>query len=168
LRKGLAKEADRRVGEVATPITGTDVNGKPFDIYALKGKNILLQFWASYCEFSRVENTKLAGMEALFAANNVVLVCFSIDDADQEWRDYLKTAGLDWATHIRGGNGTNSAEINQYMVRAIPANYFIDGNGVIRDLDIRSNELEADLPVLAKVPETTPSAPSSGTMPPTH
>jgi hypothetical protein len=54
------------------------------------------------------------------------------------------------------------------MVRAIPANYFIDGNGVIRDLDIRSNELEADLPVLAKVPETTPSAPSSGTMPPTH
>jgi thiol-disulfide isomerase/thioredoxin len=158
LRKGLAKEADRRIGEVGTPITGTDVNGKPFDLFALRGKNILLQFWASYCEFSRVENTKLAGLEALFTANNTVLVLFSIDDTDAEWRNYLKTADLDWATHIRGGNGTSSTEIQQYLVRAIPANYFLDGNGVIRDLDIRSNELETDLPALAKTAGPTPPA----------
>jgi hypothetical protein len=157
LRAGLAKEVDRKVGEPATIITGTDVNGKPFDLMTLRGKSILLNFWASYCEFSRAENAKMATLSKLFTANNVVLLCFSIDDAEADWRNYLKTAGLDWAIHLRGLNGTASTEISQYLVKAIPANYFIDANGVIRDLDIRSDELETDLPVLAKSanPSTT-------------
>lgn len=149
LRNELGKEADRRVGQVASNITGKDIKGRPFDLATLRGKVVLLQFWASYCEFSRAENARLAGLSQFFADHHVALVCFSIDDHDADWRAYLQTANLDWAIHLRGINGTQSTEISQYLVKAIPANYVIDANGVIRDLDIRANELEADLPGLA-------------------
>ncbi|HEX2901628.1 MAG TPA: TlpA disulfide reductase family protein, partial [Bacteroidia bacterium] len=160
LNNALSKEAERRIGETAANITGTDANGKPFDLSTLRGKVVLLQFWASYCEFSRMENAKLATLSKFFTDNNVVLVCFSIDDTDADWRAGLKTAGLDWATHVRGLNGTQSTEISQYLVKAIPANYLIDANGMIRDLDIRSDELEADLPGILKSLASNPVSPN--------
>ncbi|MBP6639366.1 MAG: TlpA family protein disulfide reductase, partial [Bacteroidia bacterium] len=150
LNNALNQEANRRIGEIAANITATDANGKPFDLSALRGKPVLLQFWASYCEFSRVENAKMDSLEKLFADNGVVLVCASLDDTEAQWRAGLKEAGLNWATHIRLPNGAQSTEVSQYLLKAIPANYLIDGGGMIRDLDIRSNELTADLPALVK------------------
>ncbi|MEY3444027.1 MAG: hypothetical protein RLZZ519_2308 [Bacteroidota bacterium] len=159
LNNALNQEANRRIGEIAPNITSTDANGKPFDLSALRGKPVLLQFWASYCEFSRVENAKMDSLEKLFADNGVLLVCVSLDDTEAQWRAGLKEAGLNWATHIRLPNGAQSTEISQYLVKAIPANYLIDGGGMIRDLDIRSNELTADLPALVKAFKEQPLTP---------
>jgi thiol-disulfide isomerase/thioredoxin len=159
LSNALTQEANRRIGEIAANITSTDANGKPFDLSKLRGKPVLLYFWASYCEFSRVENAKMDSLEKLFADNNIVLVCVSLDDNDAKWRTGLQTAGLKWATHIRLLNGAQSTEISQYLVKAIPANYLIDGAGMIRDLDIRSDEMSADLPALVKAFESMPVAP---------
>lgn len=161
LENALAEEGEGKIGEVAPNITGTDITGKPFDIRALKGKVVLLQFWASYCEFSRTENAKLAGMQSLFRENDVVLVCFSVDDSDTDWRTSVQASGLNWATHIRGLNGVQSMEVSQYLVKAIPANYIIDPVGVIQYLDIRADELGTDLPVISKSlsAKSTPSTP---------
>jgi alkyl hydroperoxide reductase subunit AhpC len=150
LENALAEEGEGKIGEVAPNITGTDITGKPFDIRALKGKVVLLQFWASYCEFSRTENARLAGMQSLFQDNNVILVCFSVDDSDTDWRTSVQASGLNWATHIRGMNGVQSMEVSQYLVKAIPANYIIDPAGVIQYLDIRADELGDNLPTISK------------------
>jgi thiol-disulfide isomerase/thioredoxin len=159
LNNALTQEANRRIGEIAANITSTDVNGKPFDLSKLRGKPVLLYFWASYCEFSRVENAKMDSLEKLFADNNIALVCVSLDDNDTKWRAGLQAAGLKWATHIRLLNGAQSTEISQYLVKAIPANYLIDGAGMIRDLDIRSDEMLRDLPALVKAFERIPVTP---------
>lgn len=150
LDQALQGEADRRIGEVAPMITGNDLGGKPFDLASLRGGYVLLQFWASYCEFSRAENGQLKSMSDALARRQIRLLLFSLDDSEDMWQDYLKSAGLDFAIHVRGLNGTASAEVSQYLVKAIPANYLIDPQGVIRDLDIRSEELPA---VLATLPE---------------
>jgi thiol-disulfide isomerase/thioredoxin len=137
----LMKEAEGRVGVVASGLTGTDLDGKPFDLMALRGKPVMLMFWASYCEFSRMEFAKLKEMQQVFADAGRTLVCFSIDDHDADWRNFLKTAGLDWATHLRGMNGQQSAEIKQFKVKAIPSTYMINADGVIETIDVRADEL---------------------------
>ncbi|MFN8393269.1 MAG: TlpA disulfide reductase family protein [Bacteroidia bacterium] len=153
LDQALQGEADRRIGVVAPVITGNDLDGKPFDLSSLRGSHVYLQFWASYCEFSRSENAKLVQLAPEMAKRKIRVLMFSLDDHEDAWREYLKAAGLDWAIHVRGLNGTASAEVSQYLVKAIPANYLIDRDGVIRDLDIRADELPA---VLSTLPEASP------------
>jgi thiol-disulfide isomerase/thioredoxin len=150
IRNAMAKETEGRIAEVAPPMSGNDLNGRPFDLQQFRGRAVLLIFWASYCEFSRIENEKIAAMADLFAQHDVALLYFSIDDSEQAWRDYLKTANLDWATHLRGTAGSGSQEIKNWRVKAIPSNCLIDLHGVIQDLDIRADELAADLPELAR------------------
>lgn len=153
LDEALRTEADRRIGVVAPVITGNTLDGKPFDLSTLRGSHVYLQFWASYCEFSRSENVKLLKMAPDIAKRKIKVLLFSLDDHEATWRDYLKAAGLDWAIHVRGLNGTASAEVSQYLVKAIPANYLIDPDGVIRDLDVRADELPA---ILSTLPEANP------------
>ncbi len=146
------KEAEGRVGITVPSVTGTDLRGQAFDITSLRGKRVLLTFWASYCEFSRLEFAKIREMRQLFADNGVVLLCFSIDDHEAEWRKYLATAGLDWAIHLRGLNGQQSGELKLFRVTAIPSTYMINPQGITETLDIRADELAAYFKELPSTP----------------
>jgi thiol-disulfide isomerase/thioredoxin len=139
----LVREGDSRVSTIAPAISGTDLGGKPFDLTNLRGKRVLLLFWASYCEYSRMEFAQLKNMEQIFVDHGVTLVCLSIDDHDAEWRSFLQTAYLDWAVHMRGNGGQQSAEVRQFKVKAIPSTYMINPEGMIETLDLRTDELEA-------------------------
>jgi peroxiredoxin len=148
----MVTEAEGRVGIVAPAIVGTDIQGKPFDLATLRGKRVMLTFWASYCEFSRAEFVQFKDMQQRFADAGMVLLCFSIDDQEVAWREYLAQAGLDWAIHLRGLGGQKSDEIKQYRVQAIPSTYLINAQGIVETLDMRSDELQAYLQALPPTP----------------
>jgi thiol-disulfide isomerase/thioredoxin len=141
----LAREADGRVAIVAPELDGTDLHGQPFSLTSLRGHRVLLLFWASYCTYSQLEIAQLRAMQQLFADKNARLVCFSIDDYPAAWQAYLQTAGIDWATHVRGLNGQQSEEIKRFRVQAIPSTYLINVDGMIETMDVRAGDLGAEL-----------------------
>ncbi len=145
IQDALTKEGEGRVGTEAPMLRSTDLQGQPFDLASLRGKRVLLVFWASYCEFSQMEFAKIKDMGPLFKDSGTTLVCFSIDDHEAEWREFLKNAGLDFAIHVRGLTGQQSAEIKNFRVKAIPSTYVINAKGTIETLDIRSQDLQAYL-----------------------
>jgi peroxiredoxin len=145
LDAALSREAEARVGAGASALSGNDLHGKPFDLTNLRGKRVLLLFWASYCSYSKLELAALKDMQQLFADKGLALVCFSIDDHAAEWQAFLQDAGLDWATHLRALNGQKSEEIKQFKVKAIPSTYMINADGIIETVDIRSQELASYL-----------------------
>ncbi len=135
-----------RVGQPAPDISLPGPDGKTRSLSSLKGKVVLLDFWASWCRPCRMANPHVVEMYNKYKDKGFDVFSVSLDRPGQKdaWVAAIKQDGLVWDNHVSDLQFWNSAPAAVYGVRAIPQTFLIDRNGNIAALNPRTN-LESEL-----------------------
>jgi cytochrome c biogenesis protein CcmG/thiol:disulfide interchange protein DsbE len=122
-----------RTGEPVPAITGTALDGTPIDLAAYRGKPVIVNFWASWCTPCRAEFPLFRDrLAALGPSDGLVILGVLYKDEPELARRFLADEGAAWPT-VTDADGAIAAA---YRVVAPPQTYFIDGDGVLRGIQI--------------------------------
>ena len=137
-----------RVGRPAPPATVTDLDGKPFKFDDLKGKYVLVDFWATWCAPCLAELPRVQAAEAKYRDKGFRVVGVSLDETKGPVVDFVRARKLPW-TQVH--NATCAGDLVQaFGVGSIPATFLIDPKGTIVRLDLRGAALDKALEALIK------------------
>ena len=137
------------VGDMAPELTMNDVNDKPFSLSQLRGKFVLVDFWASWCGPCRDENPNVVAAFNQFKDKNFTVLGVSLDKNKQGWLDAIKEDKLSWQ-QISDLKYWSSAAVPLYGLDGIPYNVLIDPQGKIIATDLRENALQIKLAEVLK------------------
>ncbi len=122
------------VGQAAPAFTAQAADGKAFDLAALRGHPVWLTFGASWCQPCRAENPDIqATFDTVRAAGVQVVQVYMGEDAAAV-NDYANRVGL---TYTKVPD-PDERLANEYRILGIPTHYFIDANGILRQMKIGS------------------------------
>jgi cytochrome c biogenesis protein CcmG/thiol:disulfide interchange protein DsbE len=125
--------AQRAANDQPAPaIAGTTLDGATFDLAAHRGSPVLINFWGPSCVPCRDEFPLLAAKLAEHASDGLVVVGVLTDDPPDPARAFVTEYGATWPTVIDPDKAIKTA----YRVAARPQTYFIDGDGIIRSIQI--------------------------------
>ena len=120
-------QAKVKVGCVAPDFTLPSVDGNEVSLSSFRGKVVLLDFWASWCQPCRNNNKSLVETYDKFAPKGLEIVSVSVDTNPDAWREAVVQDGLKGELLIDSANIVAAT----YCVRAIPHCLLIDADGVI-------------------------------------
>ena len=127
---GIGKRAEGTVGSVpvtvrpAPTFSLTLLDGKPFDLSAVRGKPVLINFWASWCIPCEEEAAVLERGSRAYK-DRVVFIGVNVQDTDPLARDFLRRFGVTYPN----GQDTTGAIAVDYGMSGVPETYFVDRNG---------------------------------------
>ena len=139
------KQAFLAPGKAAPNFTQNDVNGKPLSLSDLKGKVVLLDFWASWCGPCRRENPNVVRLYGKYKDAGFTVMSVSLDKDESLWKQAIEKDGLIWPNHVSDLKYWSNEASQLYQVTSIPFTVLIDRDGNIITTNIRGQELEQAL-----------------------
>ncbi len=98
----------------------------------LRGKYVMLEFWASWCPDCRKDMPEVKAMYERFGKKNVKFVGVSFDTDKAAWKNFIEKNGLTWLHHSELKKWKKGTKIDQdYQVKWIPSYYLIDPEGKV-------------------------------------
>jgi peroxiredoxin len=143
--KNLREQLGINIGAIAPEINLKSPDGKLIALSSLKGKVVLLDFWASWCRPCRVENPNVVKLYNKYKDRGFTVYSVSLDQNKDKWMAAINKDQLTWSNHVSELTGWKSSAGNKYGVSSIPKTFLIDANGKIIAYDLRGNDLEKKL-----------------------
>jgi thiol-disulfide isomerase/thioredoxin len=137
------------MGAVAPAISGQTPEGKTLSLESLRGKYVLVDFWASWCGPCRAENPNVVAAFNKFKGKSFTVFGVSLDDNKDKWVNAIQSDGLAWP-QVSDLKGWESIPARAYGVESIPSNFLLDKEGRIIARDLRGPALEEKLAELLK------------------
>jgi thiol-disulfide isomerase/thioredoxin len=150
IRDKVSKELGRleKVGKPCPDFEAQDLAGKPIRLESLKGKYVLIDFWATWCAPCNAELPRLEEAYRKYHGAGFEIVGVSLDETRLAVVDFVRVRKLPWS---QLHNGTAGADlVDAFGVSSIPATYLLNPEGKIIRLDLRGNALEATLAKLLR------------------
>jgi thiol-disulfide isomerase/thioredoxin len=132
-------------GKPAPDFTQNDVNGKPISLSSLKGKVVLIDFWASWCGPCRKENPNVVKLYEKYKDAGFTILSVSLDDNKVSWMTAIEKDKLVWPNHVSDLKKRSNEVARLYQVSGIPFTVLVDKEGNIIDTKLRGVELERAL-----------------------
>jgi len=145
---GLAVSCRAQAGGEPPDFSAKDIAGQAVKLSDLKGKVVLLDFWATWCPPCRVEIPNLLEIYRKFKDKEFVLISVSLDRDLQAARQFVKDKGMDWVHIIDLEAGRRIATL--YQVEYIPLTFVIGTKGKIEARKMRGDELRDKIAALLK------------------
>lgn len=139
-----AKTSAPTIGSMAPDFTMNDTEGKPFTLSQLKGKYVLVDFWASWCGPCRGENPNVVAAYNQFKNKNFTILGVSLDENKEKWLQAIKADKLKWK-QVSDLKGWENATVSLYGYDGIPYNVLIDPQGKIIATSLRESALQEKL-----------------------
>lgn len=125
------------VGDTAPDINMTNAKGEIISLSSLRGKVVLVDFWASWCRTCRIENNTVRQAYTTYknrnfsAGNGFDVFSVSLDEDKDVWKKAIHNDRLEWIYHVCDFKKWDSPVVSSYNFRSLPHNVLIDADGKI-------------------------------------
>ncbi|HSZ72019.1 MAG TPA: TlpA disulfide reductase family protein [Cytophagaceae bacterium] len=143
------KKDKAAIGTPAPNFTLNDRNGKSISLTSLKGKYVVIDFWASWCGPCRAESPNMVKLYKKMKSDRFEILGVSLDGSEDAWDKAIEKDGLNWL-HVSDLMQWNSPVVALYGIEGIPATVVVDPNGIIVAKNLRGEELMTKLEELLK------------------
>ncbi|PVD51407.1 alkyl hydroperoxide reductase [Terrimonas sp.] len=142
LKERINIEKRTAIGQIAADFTQNDTLGNPVKLSSLRGKYLLVDFWASWCGPCRQENPNVVNVYNKFKDKGFTVLGVSLDkqNAKDAWLKAIHDDNLTW-THVSDLQFWNNAAARLYGIESIPQNFLLDPQGKIIGKNLRGAEL---------------------------
>ncbi len=132
-------------GMAMPDIALADPDGQARSLSDLRGKVVLVDFWASWCGPCRRENPNVVRAYEEYKDRGFEVMSISLDRDATKWKRAIEQDGLAWPNHISDLKGWGSVVTELYGISSIPHAILIDGNGTVVATHLRGARLEQEL-----------------------
>lgn len=132
-------------GKIAPDFSQQKVDGSPLKLSDLRGKIVLIDFWASWCGPCRKENPNVVNLYKKYEKAGFTVLSVSLDKTREPWLAAIEKDGLIWPHHVSDLKFWSNEAAQLYKVTGIPFTVLVDQEGKIINTKLRGAELEATL-----------------------
>lgn len=129
-------------GSQAPEINLPSANGGSISLSSLKGKIVLIDFWASWCKPCRAENPNVVRVYNKYKDKGFTVLSVSLDKEKNNWLNAIKQDGLIWPNHISDLKFWDCAAAKTYGITSIPFTVLVAKDGKIIAKNLRGADLE--------------------------
>lgn len=145
-------ETGVHIGQQVPDIVLESPSGETIALSSLRGKMVLIDFWAAWCPPCRRQNPHLRQVyqhykdKEFVNASGFTIYSVSFDRNREQWIEAIAQDSLDWDYQVVDLKGMRSSGVaNRWLVSSIPANTLIDGDGIVLAVGQRGLFLEEKL-----------------------
>lgn len=146
-----AAGAQRRLESVGKTLSlrGEGLDGKPIDLADYRGKVVLIQYWATWCEPCKTDMARIKELYSQYAGQGFEVIGVSLDSQLDEAEQYVKSNRMQWK-HIYEEGGLDSRPANEMGILTLPTMILVDEKGQVINRSIHITELDGELKRLLK------------------
>lgn len=136
--------------EKAAEISLPNPDGKLMRLSDLKGKYVLIDFWASWCTPCRRENPNVVKMYDKYKSKGFEIFSVSLDKDKEAWKRAIQSDNLKWKYHVSDLKQWESSVIPLYGIESIPYTVLLNPKGNVIATNLRGAALEQKLSELLR------------------
>jgi peroxiredoxin len=144
LQERIARFRATALGAIAPPLSGPTPAGETIALADLRGRHVLVDFWASWCPPCRIENRHYVELYRTYRDAGFEILAVSVDQNERAWKQAIAQDQATWK-HLSDLSGWRTPLAAAYNIAALPANFLLDPDGRIIAKNLRGDALDAFL-----------------------
>ena len=131
-------------------MNGQTLDGKPFKLSSLRGRPIVVHYWATWCEPCKQDMKLLRRLQAGYQRAGLQIVGVNVDITKEQAEQFLQENGLPWTQLFEPGGLESSNLAKALGVQTLPTMLLIDPSGKVVRHNVRAAELDEEIAEMLK------------------